>query len=43
MLYSWITVDLKNNIFKENFQKFDYIISIFKMVFGYHSNITFAN
>ena len=41
MLYSWISVDLKNTIF--NFRKFDYLISIFKMAIGYHSNITSAN
>ena len=43
MLYSWISVDLKNNIFKQNFRKFDYLISIFKMAVGYHGNITLAN
>ena len=43
MLYSWITVDLKNTIFKQNFRKFDYLISIFKMAIGYHGNITSAN
>ena len=42
MLYSWISVDLKNNIFKQNFQKIDYLISIFKMAVGYHGNITLA-
>ena len=43
MLYSWISVDPKNNIFKQNFRKFDYLISIFKMAVGYHGNITLAN
>ena len=43
MLYSWISVDLKNNIFKQNFRKFDYLISIFKMAVSYHGNITLAN
>ena len=43
MLYSWISVDLKNNIFKQNSRKFDYLISIFKMAVGYHGNITLAN
>ena len=27
MLYSWISVDLKNTIYKQNFRKFDYLIS----------------
>ena len=43
MLYSWISVDLKKNILKQNFRKFDYLISIFKMAVGYHGNITSAN
>ena len=43
MLYSWISVDLKNNIFKRNFRKFYYLISIFKMAVGYHGNIILAN
>ena len=43
MLYSWISVDLKNTIFKQNFRKFDYLISIFKMAIGHHGNITSAN
>ena len=30
MLYSWISVNYKNTIFKQNFRKFDYLISIFK-------------
>ena len=42
MLYSWISMDLKNNIFKRNFQKNDYLISIFKMALDYHGNITLA-
>ena len=40
MLYSWISVDPKNNIFKQNFRKFDYLFSIFKIAVGYHGNIT---
>ena len=43
MLYSWISVDLKNIIFKQHFRKFAYLISIFKMAVGYHGNITLAN
>ena len=43
MLYSWISVDFKNNILKQNFRKFDYLICIFKMAVGYHGNITLAN
>ena len=43
MLYSWISYDLKNIIFKQNFRKFDYLISIFKMAVGYHGNILLAN
>ena len=43
MLYSWISVDVKNTIFKQYFRKFDYPISIFKMAVGYHGNITLAN
>ena len=43
MLYSWISVDLKNTIFKQNFRKYDHLISILKMAVGYHGNITFAN
>ena len=43
MLYSWISVNNKNTIFKQNYQKFDYLISIFKMAVGYHGNITLAN
>ena len=43
MLYSWISVDLKNTIFKQNFRKCDYLISIFKMAVGYHDNIILAN
>ena len=43
MLYSWISVNLKNTIFQQNFQKFDYLISIFKIVVGYHENISLAN
>ena len=43
MLYSWICVDLKNAIFKQNFRKFDYLISIFKIAVGYHGNITLPN
>ena len=42
MVYSWIFVNLKDTIFKQNFRKFDYLISIFKMVVGCHGNITFA-
>ena len=38
MLYSWISVDLKNTMF----QTF-YLISIFKMAVGHHGNITLAN
>ena len=34
MLYSWISADYKNNIFKQNFRKFDHLISIFKMAVG---------
>ena len=30
MLYPWISVNYKNTIFKQNFRKFDYLISIFK-------------
>ena len=40
--YNVVLLDLKNNIFKQNFQKFDYLISIFKMAVGYHGNITLA-
>ena len=43
MLYSWISLDLKNIIFKQNCRKFDYLISIFKMAVGYHGNIILAN
>ena len=43
MLYSWISVDLKSTICKQNFWKFEYLISIFKMAVGYHGNITLAN
>ena len=43
MLYSWMSVDLKNTIFKQEFRKFDYLISIFKMAVGYNGNITLAN
>ena len=43
MLYSRISVDDKNTIFKQNFRKFDYLISIFKMAVCYHGNITLAN
>ena len=43
MLYSWISVDLKNTIFKQNFRKFDYLISIIEMAVGYYGNITLAN
>ena len=42
MLYSWISVNLKNTIFKQNFQKINYLISIFKMAVGSHGNITLA-
>ena len=42
MLYSWISVNLKNSIFKQNFRKFDYLLSIFKMAFGCHGNTTLA-
>ena len=42
MLYSWIYVDIKNIIFKQNFWKFDYLISIFKIAVSYHGNITLA-
>ena len=43
MLYSWISVDHKNTIFKQNYRKYDYLISILKMAVGYHGNITLAN
>ena len=43
MLYSWISVDLKITIFKQNFRNFDKLISIFKMAIGYHGNVTSAN
>ena len=43
MFYSRISVDLKNSISKQNFRKFAYLISIFKMAVGYHGNITLAN
>ena len=43
MLYSWISVDLKNTIFYQKIWKFDYLISIFKMAVGYYGNITLAN
>ena len=43
MLYSLISVDLKNAIFKQNFWIFDYLISIFKMAVSYHVNTTLAN
>ena len=43
MWYSWISVDLKNTILKQNYREFDYLISIFKMAVGYHGNITLAN
>ena len=36
-------VSKKKNILKQNFRKFDYLISIFKMAVGYHGNITLAN
>ena len=36
-------MDLKNTIFKQNFRKFDFLISIFKMAVGYHGNITLAD
>ena len=42
MLYS-ISMDIKNTNFKQNFRKFDYLISICKMTVGYHGNITLAN
>ena len=43
MLFSLIPVDLKNTIFKQNFRKFDYLISIFKMTVGSHGNISLTN
>ena len=43
MLYTWISVDLKNTIFKQNYRKFYFLISIFNMAVGYHGNITIAN
>ena len=42
MLYSWISADPKNTVSKQNFRKFDYLTSIFKMAVGYHGNITMA-
>ena len=43
MLYSWISMDLKNDIFKQNYRQFDYLVRIFKMAVGFHSNIMLAN
>ena len=43
MLYSWISVDLKNTIFKQNYQKIDNPINIFKMADSYHGNIILVN
>ena len=43
MLYSRISVDLKNTVFKQNFRQFDNSISILKMAGGYHGNITLTN
>ena len=43
MLYFWISVDLKNTIFKQHFWKFHYLISIFKMAGDYYGNITLVN
>ena len=37
------SLDLKNIFFKQNFRKFDFLISIFKMAVGYHDNIILAN
>ena len=41
MLYSWISLDFKNTIFKHTIKHT--IFSIFKMAVGYHDNIKLAN
>ena len=38
-----IFVDLKNTFFKQNFRKFDYLVSIFKMAVRYHGKIILVN
>ena len=46
---NWYNVVLLNSRgskkyhFKQNFRKFDYLISLFKMAVGYHGNITLGN
>ena len=41
--YNVELLDIKNTIFKQNFWKFAYLISIFKIAVDYHDNIKLAN